>query len=136
MIEPIHPHVKEHRPYRVMTKVVLLLGATALSTYTLSGHLSKLTNVTQGPTGSSAFSLLAGHVPEVKGGVGTDPTAQAMEIAKGLVGGGTGGGEKKPKEAKLVMFPSDPSMTPEQRAKLMADAERMRPTVPETPKRR
>ena len=37
-----------------MTKVVLMLGATALSTYTLSGHLSKLSDVTQGPTGSSA----------------------------------------------------------------------------------
>ena len=114
-----------------MTKVVLMLGATAISTYTLSGHLSKVSDVTQGSTGNSAFSLLAGQMPEVRGGVASDPSQQAVEYAKGLVGG-----EKKTKEAKLVMFPSDSGMTPEQRAKLLADAERMRPEVPETPKRR
>lgn len=116
----------------MVTKVVLMLGATAISAYTLSGHLSKVSDVTQGPTGQSAFDLLKGQLPEVRGGVAMDPSEAAVEYAKGLVGDGG----KKSKDAKLVMFPSDASLTPEQRAKVLAEAERLRPDVADPPKRR
>lgn len=124
--------MKERNPYKLLTRVVLTLGALAVSAYTLSGHLAKVSDVTQGTTGNSAFSLLSGQLPPVRGGVATDPSEAAVEYAKGLVGDGG----KKSKEAKLVMFPSNTSMTPEQRAKVLAEAERLRPDLPETPKRR
>jgi len=126
--------MKERSPYKLLTRVTLILAAMAISTYTLSGHLSKITQVTQGTTGNDAFGLLSGHAPEVRGGVngaGGDPTSAAVEYAKSLAGG-----EKSNTKAKLVMFPGDNGMSDEQRKKLLADAERMRPEVPETPKRR
>lgn len=103
----------------------------AAGVWSLSIHLGKVQTIAEGATGTSAINFLSGS-PGVPHNVGGDPTAQAMDVVRQI----TGGGKAEPKsEAELVLFSGNGKMTETERARLMAEAERLRPKVPEEPKR-
>ena len=123
---------KDKGPYRYLPRVCLLMVGLAAGVWSLAVHLDKVQGITQGATGASAVSFLGGDrsMPRQFG----DPSAQAMDVVRKLTGGDKAGagGES---EAKLVLFGSDPNMSEAERARLMAEAERLRPKLPEQPAR-
>jgi hypothetical protein len=114
-------------PYKHLPKMATAMVLLALSVWSLSAHFGKIHDVTKNATGHDAIKLLAGQAPEVRGGLNGDPSRQAVEQVR-LMTGGRPAGDK----AALTLFPGDTAMTPEQRAKMMAEAERLRPRVPPT----
>jgi len=123
---------KANGPYRYLPRVCLLMVGLAAGVWSLAVHLDKVQDITQGATGNSAIGFLAGDrsMPQQIG----DPSAQAMDVVRKLTGGDKAGSSGAG-EARLVLFGSDPNMPEAERARLMAEAERQRPKLPEQPAR-
>lgn len=111
-----------------------MLVLLTLSVVSMSSQFGRINEITKQATGHDAIKLISGQMPQVKGAVDSDdPTRSDVEYAKSL---GLGTSSNDDGVASLTLFPSNESMTPEQRAKLIAEAEQMRPKVPDERERK